>query len=115
MHKIRRFFGFVRVSWPEKPSESVFPAARNDVNVKMRHALTDFVVHRYESSVRFHSRFDGLRQELNILEEWFNQITRQVSQRFIVLFGNKKAMARENRAMVKKSDCNVVLKNNASG
>src|SRR5207249_491844 len=85
-------------------------AAGNNMYVKMRHALTHAIVHRDECSMRLHSLLYRACQRLRVREERFDQIRRQIHQRLVMLFGNQQTMAGEDRAMIEKSDADVVFK-----
>jgi len=39
------------------------------MNVKVRHALTNFIVHRHECAVGFHSELNRASQKLHIAKE----------------------------------------------
>jgi len=80
--------------------------------VKMRHALTDAIVHRDKRAVGLQTRFDSARQKLNIQEERLDQLSRQVDQRFIMLFWNQETVARKDGAMIEKAYAVVVFENN---
>lgn len=82
------------------------------MHVEMGHALADAIIHRHESSVRFHGNFNRARQELHVFEVRLNLLERQVSQSFTVFLGNYQAMAGKNRAMVEKCDRVLVFKHN---
>ncbi len=50
LHYFHFFFVFVFCSRPEKTFQTIFSATRHDVNVQMRHALTNAIIHRDKSS-----------------------------------------------------------------
>lgn len=65
----------VALVWLTRPKEAfqpVFAASRHNMNVKMRHALTDAIVHCDECAVGFHCRLDCAGEKLNVPEERFN-------------------------------------------
>ena len=66
---------------PEKSPQAVALFARNDVNVKVRHALAHHVVHRHKTALRLHRRFHRLSQMLRVQEKRADQILRQIHQR----------------------------------
>jgi hypothetical protein len=112
LNQIRVLIAFVRISRPEKASQPVLSAAWNHMHVKMWDALADAVIHRNESSVRFHGGFNRARQELYVFEVRFNLIEGQISQGFAVFLWNYQAMTGKNRTMIKKSDRVFVFKDN---
>ena len=85
------------------------------MHVEVWHALAHAIVHRHESSVRFHGSFDCARQKLHVLEVRLNLPGRQISQSFAVFFGNNQAMTGKDGTMVEKSDRVLVFKNNTGG
>lgn len=85
------------------------------MHVKMWHALADAVIHRHESSVRFHGRFDCARQELHVFEVGLNLLDRQISQSFTVFSGNNKTMTGKNRTVIEKRDGVLVFIDNPGG
>ena len=50
---------------PEEAAQAVLAAARHDVDVQVRHALRDLVVHRDEGAVRAQAGLDGARDALD--------------------------------------------------
>lgn len=83
------------------------------MHVQMWHALAHAIIHRHECSVGFHGGFDGPRQKLHVFEVRPNLIGRQISQSFVVFFGDNQAMTGKNRTMVEKGDGVFVFKDNA--
>jgi len=99
----------VRITRPKEAFQPVLSPPRHNVHVKVRHALADAIVHRYEGPVGFHCGFDSAREELGSLEKRSNQIFRQIGQSFVVLFGDQQAMPRENGPMIEKGQQDFVL------
>src|SRR5215831_12135955 len=83
------------------------------MSVKVRHALTDAIVHRDKAAVSLHARFDTARQKLRIPEEGPDQLGRQIDQRFIMLFWNQQTMPGKDRAMIQKGYAVVVFEDYA--
>jgi len=64
------FFGaFVLLPRPEEAAQAIFLPTRNDVNVKVRHALADAVVHRNERALGLHGLFDRSGDQLRVAKE----------------------------------------------
>ena len=59
---------------PEKAAQSIFLAARDDVDVQMRDALADLVVYGNEGSLGFHALLDGGGKVLDVAEEFAGRI-----------------------------------------
>ena len=85
------------------------------MNVQMRHALANTVVHRHKGALRFERKFHCAPQQLHILEEWTHQNGWQVAKRFEVAFGNQQAVTWKERAMIEKRDRNIILKHERGG
>ena len=85
------------------------------MHVQVRHTLAHAIIHRDERAVRLHSHLDRARQKLNVTKHRFNQGRGQIDQSFIMLFGDKQAMTREDRTMIEKGQAVVVFKDDASG
>ena len=83
------------------------------MDMKMRHALTDTVVHRHESALCFHRFFNCPRQELRIREQWRNQIRRQICQRFEVMFWHQQAVPVKEGAVIQKCERQLIFKDNS--
>src|SRR5438445_9725288 len=62
----------VWIAGPEKSTQTILATSRNDVDVKMRHALADTIVHRYKCSVSFHCQLDRACQMLRVREKTAN-------------------------------------------
>ncbi len=111
---ISLLLAFVWRTGPKEAFQAVFAASRHNVDMQVRHALADAIVHRYERPVCSHRRFDGEREKLGILKERRDQFLGQISQGFVVLFRNQKAMAGKNGTMIKKGPRYLVFKNQTS-
>jgi hypothetical protein len=103
LHDVSFFLALVWPSRPEESLEAIFPPARHDVRVQMRHALTNAVIDRYKGAVGLERSLDRAGEQLHIAEERSDQVLGQVRQSFVVAFGNQQAMSRKNRAMIEKS------------
>jgi len=99
---------------PEKPAQSILSPPGHDMNVKMRHALADPVVHSHKGSVRLQRRFNGARQKLGVLKKRPRQIGRQIEQSLVMSSRNQQAMTGKNGAMVEESDRDFVFKDQSS-
>src|SRR5688572_13595192 len=54
----------VLLARPHEPTQAIFELAWNHMYMKMRDALTDCVVHRYEDPICIHRLFHGFRHLL---------------------------------------------------
>ena len=72
------------------------------MNVQMRNALANTVIHRHERALGFERNFHRAPQQLHILEEWTHQDRRQVAKRFKVVFGYQQAVTRKEWAVIEK-------------
>src|SRR5882724_955348 len=106
---------FVRVTRPEEAFQAVFTPPRHDVNVQVRHLLADAVIHRDECAVSRRRRLDRATEELRVLEKRFDQVLRQISQSFVVLFRNQQAMTKKNGTMIEKGEGHFVFEDQSSG
>ena len=64
----------VRITRPKEAFQPVLSPPRHNVHVKVRHALADAIVHRYEGPVGFHCGFDRAGEKLGSLEKRSDQI-----------------------------------------
>ena len=59
-------FTFVLESRPHEPPQMISDSPRNNMDVQMRYALTDFVVDQYQSSIRTHRSLHSHSNKLSI-------------------------------------------------
>lgn len=100
----------VGLARPEEPFQSILLPARDDVNVKMRHALTHAVVDRDECPFSPESLFHRACQQLRVGKQRREEPGWKVSQSANVLFGNEEAMPWKDWAMVEKGQGELVIK-----
>src|SRR5262245_29302110 len=93
---------------PEKTLEAVPLRARYDMDVQMRDALADDVVHRDECPLRAERLRDRTRDGLNTLEEWTDRFERKVRQRDDVCARNDQHVSNEERRFVEEREREVV-------
>ena len=96
------FFARRRLARPEKASETVLLAARDDMHVQVRHALAHAIVNGDEGAFGPHAPLDGARQQLDILEKWADQVGREILQCLIVRFRDEQRVAGEHVPIVQK-------------
>ncbi len=107
-----QFFVFVAQAGPEEAAQAVAFAARDDVDVKMRDALADHVVHGHEAAFRLHHLLNFSSEHLRVQEKRADQRSGQIRQRVIVRLRNEQDVAGEKRAHVEKSHGDFVFENN---
>src|SRR5439155_838561 len=108
-------FVFVLLARPEKSLQPVLLAAWNDVDVEVRHALTDAVVDGDERAFGSERELCGARQELSVQEKRGNQRGWQIEQSLKMLARNQQTMAGEKRPVVKERQGRLVFENRATG
>jgi hypothetical protein len=109
LNRISSFIARVRITRPKEAFQPVFATSRDNMRMKMRHALADAIVHRHERPVRFHCRFNRAREELCAFEKGPNQIFRQIGQSFVVCFRNQQTMPGKNGPMIEKCERDFVF------
>jgi len=78
-------------------------------------ALTHLVVRGNKGAFGLHSEGNGFRHELSVCEERCDQLRVEIWKRRKMLFGNQENVAGEERAVVKKSDRDVVFEYDVGG
>lgn len=78
------------------------------MDVKVRDALADFVVDRYEGTVRFHRLGYSAGQPLNCLEQGTDVWRGQVVESGEMLAGNQKRVPVEHGSAIEESDVSTV-------
>src|ERR1022692_4305090 len=94
---------------PEEAAESVFLAARHDVDMQMRHALAHAVVDRHKRAFTLHGLLHGSRQEPGVAKQRTGQFFGQVRQCLIRRLGDQQARAGKQRPVVQKGERQVVF------
>jgi hypothetical protein len=102
-------FAFIAAPRPKEAPQTVSLAARNDVDMQMRHALTDFIVDGDKGSLRVHGRLHSHRQQLDRCQETSIIARRKAGQSFDVVFGNQQHVAREKGPMIEKGQAFGIL------
>ena len=110
LHQTDFLFALVWLSRPEEALQAVLAPARDNMNVKMRHALADTIVDSHKCSVRLQSRFNRAREKLSVPEERRNQIIREIGESFVVMFRNQQAVAGKHWTVIEKSQRHVIFK-----
>ena len=80
------------------------------MHVKVRHTLTNTIVHRNKSTFSIHRRLNAARDKLKIGKELIDQAGRQVRQRLDVFLRNQKRVSVEQRSIVQECQCSFILK-----
>src|SRR5437588_11321529 len=106
-------FVFVLLARPEKSLQPVFLAAWNDVDVEVRHALTDAVMDGDERSFGAERELCGSSQELSVQEKRGNQRGWQIEQSLKMLARNQQTVAGEKWPVVKERQGRLVFENRA--
>jgi len=60
------FLAGILAARPEKTFQTILFSSRRDVNVQMRNALADAIIHCHESALGSHRNLNCPRKELNI-------------------------------------------------
>ena len=102
----------VGAAGPEETAESVAAFARDDVDVKMRDALADDVVHGDEGAFCFHRLLHSAGEHLSVGEKRTDQGGGEIRQSGVVCFRNQQDVAGEKRADVEEGDGDFVFENN---
>ncbi len=79
------------------------------MEVKVRDALADLVVHRQEAPLRPKRLLHGLGEQPGVSEERIDQMLGEVGERLVMLAWNEKDMAGKERAIVEERDAAIVL------
>jgi len=108
------FCAFIAAARPEEASQAVSLTARNDMDVQMGHALTDFVVDGDKGSLRVHGCLHSHAQHLHRCQETSIIARRKAGQSFDVVPRNQQHMAREQRPVIEKGHAFGILED-ASG
>lgn len=90
-------------------TKAVAPEPWHHMDVKVRHALADSIVHRDEGPVRAHAFLDRAREQLDVPEQRSNELRRQISQRADVLTWDEQTVAEKDGAPVEKRHVRVAL------
>ena len=96
------FSSLVGAAGPEEAAEAVAAFARDDVDVKMRDALADDVVHGDEGALRFHYLLHFAREHLSVGEKRADQGGGKIGQSGVVRFGNEQDVAGEKGTNVEE-------------
>jgi len=96
----------------EDAAQAVAFAPRDDVDVKMRDALADDIIHCDEAAFGLHHLLNFSSEHLRVQEKWADERSGQIRQGVIVRLRNEQDMAGEKRAHVEKSHGDVVFENN---
>src|SRR5579863_380433 len=110
-----QFFLRRLVARPEEAPQSVPAFSRNDMNVKVRHALAHDTVHRDEGAVGLHRELHGLRQHLGIQKQRSDQVCRKIVQRGVMFLRDEQAVAGEERPVIEEGQGNRVFEDNFRG
>jgi len=108
----QHFAFLVGAAGPEEAAKAVAAFARDDVDVKMRDALADDVVHGDEGAFCFHYLLHFAREHLSVGEKRADQFGGEIGQSGIVRFRNEQDVAGEKRANVEKGQGDFVFENN---
>jgi hypothetical protein len=106
------FSFLVGAAGPEEAAEAVAAFARDDVDVKMRDALADDVVHGDERAFRFHHLLHFAREHLSVREKGPDQGCGEIGQSGVVRFRNEQDVPGKKRTNVEKGQGDFVFKNN---
>ena len=74
------------------------------MHVKMRHALAHSIVDRNERSIGLHGVLHGPGKPLRCGKKWFDQLSRQIAERFIMLARNEQTMPRKERPVIQERE-----------
>lgn len=106
------FAFLVGAAGPEEAAKTVAAFAGNDVDVKMRHALADDVVHGDEGAFSFHGLLHFAGKHLSVGEKRSDQFGGEIRQSGVVRFRNQQDVAGEKRANVEEGHGDFVFENN---
>ncbi len=79
------------------------------MNMEVRNALTDFIVHCHECPLRLHGRLDGGAKQLHGSEERAIFRRRKIGQCLDMLFGNQEHVAWKQRTVIEERHCILVF------
>jgi hypothetical protein len=88
LHLTQGGFILVALPGPEEPFEAILAAARDEVDMHVRDALTDTVVEGDKRSVGLQALLNGPFQRLCVLKQGADQGSGKVGQRLIMLPGH---------------------------
>src|SRR5690348_15524522 len=99
---------FVLRTWPEEALQTVALRAGHDVNMKVRDALADDVVHRDERSLRAERLRNGAGDRLHAFEERPNVFGREIKQSDDVGARDNEDVPEEEGGLVEERERNLV-------
>jgi hypothetical protein len=107
----------VRVARPGKVAaeEAIVVATRHDVDVEVRHALTDHIVNRHERAVATGSVRHGASQTLREGEEWAQLGDGQIEKGPNMLPGHEQNVAGQERPSIEEGDACWIVENDLGG
>jgi hypothetical protein len=97
---------------PEEAAQAVAAFARDDVDVEMRHALADDVIHGHKGAFCFHYLLHFSGEHLSVDEKRADQGGGEVRQSGVVRFRNQQDVAGEKRANIEEGHGDFVFENN---
>jgi hypothetical protein len=106
------FSFLVGATGPEKATKAVLAFARNDMDMEVRDALADDVVHGDEAAVCLHCCLHFAGEQLCVGEKRADQSGGEIRQSGVVRFRNQQDVAGEKRANVEEGDGDFVFENN---
>lgn len=102
----------VAVPWPEESLEPILRPAWHDMQVQMRNALTDAIVHRDEGAGGLHRFLDRRAEQLCMHQKRTGERSGKLRQRLDVRPRYQQAMPRKERPVVQEGERMFVLGNN---
>jgi hypothetical protein len=102
-------FILVRLSGPKESFQTVFLAARHDMDVEVWHALTDTVVNGNEAPFSPQALLNRVCQKLSVSEKRADETAGKVRQSLEMFSGGQQAMAGEKGPAVQKGKRELVF------
>lgn len=81
------------------------------MNVQVRHALANAVIHCHKCSFGAHPDFNCARKQLSVLKERTNERRWQVAKQFKMFLGHQQTVANKKRSVIKKGQRDFVFEN----
>jgi len=108
----QHFSLLVGAAGPEEAAKAVAALAGDDVDVKMRDALADNVVHGDEGAFRFHYLLHFAGKHLSVGEKRADQFGGEIRQGGVMRFRDQQDVAGEKWANVEEGHGDFVFENN---
>src|SRR6266567_8356598 len=111
-NRLSLFLSTVPLPWPEEAAQPILVAARDDVSVKVRHALAHPVVDGDKRAVRAQRPRHYLSEQPDVGEQGREQPVGYICQCLDVGLWDEQTVTGEHRTLIEEGETRVVVKHN---